>query len=86
MAIITEEMKRMITKVRIPSIATATRNGKPNVVPIGFTKVISENEILLMDNYMNKTRANIEDNRVVAISVWDLEEGIGCQFKGKVKI
>ena len=86
MATITEKMKGIITKMRILAIATATRDGKPNVVPIGFTKVISESEILLMDNYMNKTRANIEDNPVVAISVWDLEEGMGYQFKGKARI
>ncbi|MFC2019269.1 pyridoxamine 5'-phosphate oxidase family protein [Chloroflexota bacterium] len=83
---ITEEMKEMIIKVRIPSIATATRDGKPNVAPIGFTKVISENEILLMDCHMNKTRANIEANPVVAISVWDLDKGMGYQFKGKARI
>ena len=83
---ITKEMQEIIAKVKTPAIATATRDGKPNVVPIAFTQVISENEILLMDNYMNKTRANIEDNPIVAISVWDLEDGMGYQFKGKARI
>ena len=83
---ITDEMQEMIAKVKTPAIATATRDGKPNVVPITFTKVISENEILLMDNYMNKTRANIEDNHMVAISAWNLEDGMGYQFKGKARI
>lgn len=86
MAKITREMQEMIAKVRTPSIATASRDGKPNVVPIAFTKVISEDEIMLMDNYMNKTRANIEDNPMVAISVWNLEEHMGYQFKGKARI
>jgi predicted pyridoxine 5'-phosphate oxidase superfamily flavin-nucleotide-binding protein len=83
---ITTEMKEMFTKVRTPSIATASRDGKPNVVPIAFTKVISDNEILLMDNYMNKTRANIEANPEVAISIWDFDLRTGYQFKGKARI
>ena len=83
---ITKDMKEMIIRVRTAAVATATKDGKPNVVAIAFTKVISENEILLMDNYMNKTRANIEDNPVVAISVWDLEDRMGYQFKGKARI
>ena len=86
MAKITREMQEMIAKVRTPSIATASRDGKPNVVPIAFTKVISEDEIMLMDNYMNKTRANIEANPVVAISVWSPEVPVGYQFKGKARI
>ena len=86
MAQITREMQEFISKVKTPAIATASKDGKPNVVPITFTKVISENEILLVDNYMNKTRANIEENPVVAISAWHLEEGMGYQFKGKARI
>jgi predicted pyridoxine 5'-phosphate oxidase superfamily flavin-nucleotide-binding protein len=86
MAKITREMQEMITKVRIMALATSTRDGKPNVVPVGFTKVISADEILLMDNYMNKTRANIEANPVVAISVWSPEVPVGYQFKGKARI
>ena len=39
-----------------------------------------------MDNYMKKTRANIEDNPLVAISFWDSEQGMGYQFKGKARI
>ena len=86
MAIITEEMKTIMTKMRTAAVATATSDGKPNVVPISFNKVLSDNEILLMDNYMKKTRANIEDNPLVAISFWDFEQGMGYQFKGRARI
>ena len=79
-------MKSVIDKVRAPSVATAGRDGKPNVVPIGYTKVISDTEIMLVDNFMNKTRANIESNPLVAISAWDPEGPVGYQFKGKARI
>jgi uncharacterized protein len=86
MSIITAEMRRIIDKMHPPVVATAGPDGKPNVVPIGFTRVISDDEILLMDNYMNKTRANIDANPQVAISAWSLEDRIGYQFKGRARI
>ncbi len=86
MATITKDMQDMIARTRTPVVATASKDGKPNVVPITFTRVIADDEILLMDNYMNKTRANIEENPVVAITVWDVEQRLGYQFKGKAKI
>jgi predicted pyridoxine 5'-phosphate oxidase superfamily flavin-nucleotide-binding protein len=86
MAKIAKEMQEMIARARVCVIATASIDGKPNVVPLGLTRVISDNEILVMDNYMNKTRANLEANPVAAISVWDLELHMGYQFKGKVRI
>jgi len=86
MATITEEMKEVVTNAQMPMVATASIDAKPNVVPIRFTKVISGHEILLMDNYMNKTRANIEANPEVAISAWDPEVRKGFQFKGQARI
>ena len=86
MAMITDEMRRVIDKVRTPAVATADRDGKPNVVPIAFTRVVSYSEILLADNFMNKTRANIDENPLVAVSVWAPEEPVGYQFKGKARI
>ena len=82
----TYEMREMIAKVKVMALATATKEGNPNVVPVSFTRVISDDEILLMDNYMNKTRANLDTNPLVALSVWDLDKHMGYQFKGKVRI
>lgn len=84
MAKLTPEMKDIIAKASVPVLATATKDGKPNAVPITFTKVISDDEILLMDNFMHKTRQNIEVNPVVAVSVWF--ESTGYQFKGKATV
>ena len=86
---ITEEMKDVISKVRIFSIATSAPDGTPNVVPVTFAKLISDTEFLLMDNFMEKTEANLKANPKVAISCWDVNwqtmEARGYQFKGDVK-
>ena len=86
---ITEEMKAVISKARIFSIATSSQDGTPNVVPITFAKIISDTEFLLMDNFMEKTEANLKANPKVAISCWDVNwqtmEARGYQFKGEAK-
>lgn len=69
MAKITKEIKEVAAKTKGWSLATATKDGIPNVVAIAFGKVISDSQILLMDVFMNKTRANIEANPNVAVAV-----------------
>lgn len=86
MATITQEMKEVLAKMPVPVVATASPDGKPNVVPIACVQVLSDNEIMLMDNYMDKTRANIEANPVVAITAWSMEHHGGYQFKGPARI
>ncbi|MBC8521140.1 MAG: pyridoxamine 5'-phosphate oxidase family protein, partial [Methanomicrobia archaeon] len=57
-----------------------------NVVPIAFGKVLSEDEVLLMDVFMKKTEENLKANPKVAISVWDLDTLTGYQFKGSARL
>lgn len=66
--------------------ATASVNGKPNVVPIGLVKVISDSEILIVDVLFNKTRKNLEENPQIALAVTDVNKLQAYQIKGKVKI
>jgi len=82
MSKITTEMKEVAEAAKISVLATATKDGKPNAVPISFAKIISDDEILLMDNFMLKTRQNIEENPMAAVSVWAAGKG-GYQFKGE---
>jgi len=82
MAKITAEMNEVADAAKVAVLATATKDGKPNAVPISFAKVISDDEILLMDNFMLKTRQNIAENPVAAVSLWADGKG-GYQFKGE---
>jgi len=83
---ITNEMKQVAEKAEIFAVATATENGEPNVVPIAFGKVLSDDKFLLMDNFMKKTIENIKVNPRVAISVWEMEDSKGYQLKGNARI
>lgn len=84
----TEEMKEVAEKGKPFVIATASPGGEPNAVPITFAKIVSEDEIILVDNFMRKTIQNIEANPIVSVSVWakmDTGKSIGYQFKGKAR-
>lgn len=81
-----EEMKNAFSKVKIFPVATASREGVPNVVPIGFCQIVDDETIWIADNFMAKSLANLEENSNVAIYVWGPDTG-GCfQIKGEAEI
>jgi hypothetical protein len=87
MAKITDEMKEVVGKTKGWALATVSKEGMPNVVPIGFGKVLSDEEVLLMDVFMKKSEENIKANPdKVAVSAWDFEGAKGYQFKGTARI
>ena len=83
--VLTEEMKDAIEKDNVVFFATATLDGVPNVVPIGFARPIDDNTILIVDNFLRKTRKNIEDNPKASLVVRDASKA-PYQFKGTVQI
>lgn len=80
-----EEIKQMLDE-NIVYLATSTKEGKPNVVPIGLVSAISDNEVLIGDVWFKKTRKNLEENAQVAISFTDVKRWDSYQLKGKAKI
>lgn len=66
-------------------VATSSGAGVPNVVPIGFARPLDESTILIADNFMDKTRKNLEENPKIALIP---KEAAKCpyQFKGTVQI
>ena len=82
---LSNEMKQMLDE-NIVYLATSTQEGKPNVVPIGLIHAISDEEILIGDVLFNKTKKNLEENQLVAISFTDIRRLESYQLKGKTKI
>jgi uncharacterized protein len=79
-----KEMMEVIEKERA-YVATATTDGVPNVVPIGFIKPLDDKTVLIADSYMVKSRANLEANPKVSFVVQDAAR-YPYQFKGSVEI
>lgn len=87
MAKITDEIKEVTRKAKGWAVATVSKDGIPNVVSIAFGKVLSEDEILLMNCFMKKTEENLKANPdKVAVSIWDYNALKGYQFKGEARI
>lgn len=66
------------------ALATASKTGIPNVVPIGFLWVENDDEVWVIDNFLNKTLANIRENPFAAVYAQGGENGKECiQVKGQ---
>lgn len=84
MAKMTERMQELFNKLPAVVLTTATLDGTPNAVPVGAKKVIDDETILISDQFLNKTLANMKSNPNAAVTFWEGREGY--QLKGKITI
>jgi len=79
---LTEDIIEAFSHVKITPLSTASKNGIPNVAPMGTVYLKDSETIWILDNFMNKTAANITENPKAAIYLYG--EGIKgcCQIKG----
>jgi len=83
---LTAEMKDAFAKMKIFPVATAAKDGTPNVVPIGVVELVSDDTIWITDNFMNKSMTNLRTNPKVAVYIWGPEIK-GCfQIRGVTSI
>jgi predicted pyridoxine 5'-phosphate oxidase superfamily flavin-nucleotide-binding protein len=80
------EMKETFGKIKLFPVATASKSGVPNVAPIAFVMLVSDDTIWLADNYMHKTLANVKENPHIAIYLWEPDSRQCFQIKGKVEV
>jgi len=81
-----EGAEGVLTRMKVIPVATASKDGCPNVVPMTFVKVLDESTLLIADNYMDKGARNLEENPQVAVSAWDTETKQAYQIKGTAEI
>lgn len=79
---ITDDVKKVLEKIRWGSVATASRDGMPNVSPKGSLKIVDEQTIQFADIFSEKTRRNLMENPKIAIDIVDAETASGYQLKG----
>ena len=66
------------------AVATIGADNKPNVIAVAFAKVVSKNELVITDNYMNQTRKDILKNGNICLAVWN-SKWQGYKLAGKAK-
>jgi len=83
---LTPEIKEVMAEQKLYALATASKDGNPNVVPIGMLFAKDDSTIWIVDNFLNKTLANVKENPVASFYVW----APGCkesyQIKGSVTV
>lgn len=84
MAALTEKMKSIFNNQSGYVFATSSKEGIPNSVPVNAVKLLDDETILVSDQFLNKTLANIKENPLVSICFWEMFEGY--QIKGEAKI
>ena len=84
MAKMTKRMKELFEKVEIVALGTSTSDGAPNTVPVGSKRIIDDETVLISNQFLNKTLANMKSNPKVSVAYWEGAEGY--QLKGTVSI
>ena len=84
MAVINDEMIKVLEETSLWVLATADSDGIPNAVPIRWTKILANDILMLVDNFMKKSVDNIAVNPKVAISAW--KDSTGYQFNGTASV
>lgn len=81
---VTEEVMESLKATKVAYLSTTSRDGIPNVVPIGAVKFLDDETLLISDQYFNKTLKNLRENPKIALAWWG-EKG-GFQIKGDITI
>lgn len=82
MAILTDDMKRVVTEQRLGFYATVSEDGSPNLSPKGSTYVLDDDRLFFADIRSPKTVANIKRGSAVEVNVVDPLVRKGYRFAG----
>jgi uncharacterized protein len=82
-SIINDEAKNIIEENPV-AFATVDQVGNPNVIGVAYVKVVSPNEVIITDNYMNQTKENIDSNKNICLAAWNTDWN-GYKLIGKAE-
>ena len=86
MAKLTEEAKKLISELYPGLIATASKDGKPNVSPKGSFRVIDDEHVAFADVRSPRTVANLKENPQISAMVFSDSPRKGCRIWGKAEV
>jgi predicted pyridoxine 5'-phosphate oxidase superfamily flavin-nucleotide-binding protein len=86
MPILTDEMKSMISGLKLCYVATVTPEGRPNLSPKGSLKVLDDDHVAFIDIMSPVTMRNLKTCPYVEINMVDPFLRRGYRIKGKVEV
>ncbi len=86
MVALTPEMQELFKGTKYFAIATASKKGDPNVVPIGMAILMDPETIWIGNQFFHQTLQNVKENPRVSLLVWTA--GVpGClKLKGDITL
>ena len=85
MATLTEQMKELI-KTGQCLVATASKEGWPNVGPKGSVTIVDDSTLAFGELVGQQTYVNLKENPKVAIVVVDYKQRAGYRFAGTAQL
>ena len=86
MAKLTEEAKKIISEFGPALIATASKDGKPNVSPKGSFRVLDDEHVVFANLASPRTMANLKENPQLTAIIFDRSTRKGCRIWGRAEI
>lgn len=86
MSKLSEKVKETIAEIRPGIIATASKDGKPNVSAKGSFRVLDDDHVVFADISSPRTIANLKENPQVSVLVIHPKSMKGCRIWGKGEI
>jgi predicted pyridoxine 5'-phosphate oxidase superfamily flavin-nucleotide-binding protein len=83
MAKLSEEAKKAIGELGPSVVATASKEGKPNVSLKGSFRVLDDEHIIFADIASPRTTANLRENPQLSAIVFNAATRKGCRIWGK---
>lgn len=83
MAKLSEEAKKAIAEFGAALVATASKDGKPNVSPKGSFSVLDDEHVIFADIASPRTMANLAENPQLSAIVFDPSTRKGCRIWGR---
>jgi len=69
----------------IIAFGTCDKLMRPNIIAVTCRRVVGPNQILITDNFFNKTYKNLLENSQVSLSFWDEDGKYAYQLKGNAQ-
>ena len=86
MAKLSEEVKKAVVECGAALVATASRDGKPNVSAKGTFRVLDDEHVMFADIRSPHTVANLQENPQVAVICIDQATRSGCRMSGRAEV
>ena len=86
MAKLNEEAKKIIAEFGPALIATASKNGKPNVSPKGSFRILDDEHVIFANIASPRTMANLKENPQLTAIIFDRSTRKGLRIWGKAEV